>query len=362
MPDAPESGRSTLRLDNKTARITLDLEGGSIIAFQLGSHGLNPLAWDSWSMSPTPDRPPPPGPRPMGHFLCLDRWGPATEAETAHGMGAHGEASTVRWEVTGKPSGAGGPITATLAARLPLAGLTVERKIAMDAAQACFSVCETVTNTRPLGRIYNCVQHPTICPPFLDTDTMVDSNGTRGFMQATPMPTPEDPESHWPEGLLPAGTRVDLRFLRGDPAPWVATFRIEETYGWVTAATPSRNLLFGYLWPTVDYPWFNLWSRQVEGKPVARGLEFGTSGLHRPGPDLVAKGKIFGSPLFRFIDADQSQTLAYAGFLMPIPPDFKGTARVDHRDGRLTVHERGDSQRTWTMETGSLFDRRNDLG
>ena len=82
--------------------------------------------------------------------------------------------------------------------------------------QAVFAVAEAVTNTRHLGRVYNIVQHPTIGPPFLDESTRVDANGTRGFMQETPMPTPEDPEVRWPSALKKDGTEVDIRHLTDD--------------------------------------------------------------------------------------------------------------------------------------------------
>ena len=45
-------------------------------------------------------------------------------------------------------------------------------------------VVEVVTNARPIGRVYNMVQHPSIAAPFLTAaDTVVDCNGRRGFAQ-----------------------------------------------------------------------------------------------------------------------------------------------------------------------------------
>ena len=147
----------------------------------------------------------------MGHFLCLDRWGPATEAEQAHGMGWHGEATRVWWTVDEDAHTEDGHLVAQMSAELPLAGLKVVRSIRMARDQAVFAVAEAVTNTRHLGRVYNIVQHPTIGPPFLDESTRVDANGTRGFMQETPMPTPEVPEVRWPSALKKDGTEVDIR-------------------------------------------------------------------------------------------------------------------------------------------------------
>ena len=48
--------------------------------------------------------------------------------------------------------------------------------------------------------------------------------------------------------------------------------------------------MIGYIWPVEDYPWLSLYRSVVDGKIAARGLEFGTSGLHQPYGVLI-KGK-----------------------------------------------------------------------
>jgi hypothetical protein len=347
--------RPLLVLDGQTAKLVVDLGGGSIADFHLKDNPLNPLQWDSWSFSDTPDEAPPMEPRSMGHFLCLDRWGPATEAELAHGMGWHGEATRVWWTLDKDASEMDGHLVAAMSAELPLAGLKVVRSIRMAQTQAVFTVSEAVTNTRHLGRIYNIVQHPTIGPPFLDESTIVDANGTRGFMQETPMPNPEDPEVQWPHALKKDGTQVDLHHLTDDASPGVVSYIVEEEYGWTTAINASKGLLIGYIWLAEGYPWFDAWRHVKDGKPFARGLEFGTTGLHQPGPVLVQKGKIFDRQIFRFIDADETQTFSYANFLMEIPEDFAGVAGVDYAEGKLTVRERGGKERMIDMDVGDLF-------
>jgi hypothetical protein len=354
MPTTAED-RPLLVLDGKAAKLVVDLGGGSIFDFHLKSNDLNPLQWDSWAFSDTPDAEPPMEPRSMGHFLCLDRWGPATEAELDHGMGWHGEATRVWWTLDQKANKKDGYLNAAMSAELPLAGLKVTRSIRMGEKQSIFTVSEAVTNTRHLGRIYNIVQHPTIGPPFLDESTIVDANGTRGFMQERPMPTPEVPEVRWPNALQMDGTKVDLRHLTDDSSPGVVSYIVEEEYGWTTAINASEGLLIGYFWPTADYPWFDAWRHVKDGKPFARGLEFGTTGLHQPGPVLVEKGKIFDQKIFRFIDANETQVFSYANFLMEIPKDFAGVAAIDYTGDTLVIREDGGHSRTLTMDVGTLF-------
>ena len=353
---AAAKSRPTLALEGKSAQLTVDLGGGSIADFHLNSQPLNPLSWDSWSFSPNPDSTPPPDPRSMGHFLCLDRWGPASDAEIKNGMGWHGEATRVQWEVLSKAKKQDGAIRAQLGATLPMGGLSVVRSIALDSDQSFFVVTEAVTNNNKLGRLYNMVQHPTIGPPFLDEHTLVDANGRKGFMQSSPMPNPEEPAVFWPQALNRDGETVNLRHLTDNADPGVVSYVIDEEYGWVTASSPTTGLLIGYIWKTAEYPWFDAWRHAAKGKPFARGLEFGTSGLHQPFPILVKKGKIFDRPIYGYLDAGETTAKSYATFLFKIPDDYQGVASLSYADGKLTLHERdGKPERDLVMEVGQLF-------
>src|SRR5204863_5576219 len=117
-----------------------------------------------------------------------------------------------------------------MGATLPIAGLEVRRTVRLSEAAGVFSVSETVTNANKLGRLYNMVQHATIGPPFLDENTVVDSNAQRGFMQSSPLPNPEHPEVLWPMAIS-EGKPVDLRHLTTDAEPSVVSFVIDGDYG-----------------------------------------------------------------------------------------------------------------------------------
>lgn len=349
-------GRPTLVLEGKAAQLTVDLGGGSIADFHLNDQPLNPLSWDSWSFSKDPSAPPPPDARSMGHFLCLDRWGPASEAEIKNGMGWHGEATRVTWKAPDKPKKKDGRIRTEMTADLPMGGLSVVRSIALSNDQPCFIVTEKVTNNNKLGRLYNMVQHPTIGPPFLDEKTLVDANGRKGFMQSSPMPNPEEPAVFWPQALNRDGESVNLRHLSDNADPGVVSYVIDGDYGWVTASSPTTGLLIGYIWKTCEYPWFDAWRHAANGKPFARGLEFGTSGLHQPFPILIKKGKIFDRSIYGYLDAGETTSKSYASFLFKIPADYQGVASLSYAEGKLTLHERdGKPERDLVMEVGQLF-------
>jgi hypothetical protein len=336
------NGRPSVVLESPAAKLVIDLGGGSIVDFHLATGGLNPLRWigpeDESAVL-----------RPMAHFLCLDRWGPPSEAELRNGMPFHGEAARVRWREFDAPERG----TSAMGATLPIAGLEVRRTIHLSDAAAVFTVSETVSNRNKLGRIYNLVQHATIGPPFLDESTVVDSNAQRGFMQSSPMPNPEQPETKWPQAIK-QGQPVDLRHLTNDPNPNVVSFVVDDELGWVTATNASKELLLGYIWRTADYPWVNFWRHVANGKPLARGLEFGTTGLHQPFKVLVTKPSIFGRPTYTYLDAGDSATRSYAAFLIKVPTDFRGVDRVLYRAGQLVIYERAGG-RELTIPADRLF-------
>ncbi len=341
------NGRRTVVLESPAATLLIDLGGGSIVDFHISGGGLNPLRW----LAPGDENA---ALRPMAHFLCLDRWGPPSQAEQRNGMPFHGEASRVAWKESDTSEGRGARNLAAMSAILPMAGLEIHRSVKLSESAAVFTVSETVTNRNKLGRIYNMVQHATIGPPFLDETTVVDSNAQRGLMQSSPLPNPEQPEIRWPQAIN-LGNPIDLRRLTNDPDPNVVSFVIDDEMGWVTAVNASKELLLGYLFSTNDYPWLNLWRHVQAGQPLARGLEFGTTGLHQPFKVLVAKPHIFGKSTFAYLDAGESATRRYTAFLTKVPNDFVGVRSVLYRDGRIVIQERGGSGREVILMPGRLF-------
>jgi hypothetical protein len=328
--------RQTVVLDGKVAEVAIDLGGGSIVRFRLKQLDLNPIVWGNDSDSVEP--------RAMGHFVCLDRWGAPSDQEAKNGMYFHGEATNVHWTLDSAPARRNGGIEATMSAKLPIAGLSICRRIRLEENAPAFVVTESVANNNRLGRLFNIVQHPTIGPPFLDESVVVDSNARKGFMQSSPMPNPEEPAVFWPQALKD-GQPVNLRHLTDDPAPNVVSYVIDEEYGWTTATNAGKGLLIGYFWRTSEHPWLNMWRHVADRRPLARGLEFGTTGLHQPFAVLVRKSEIFGRPIFSYLDAGERVTKSYAAFLATIPTDYGGVDRINYDNGVLSITERGDGPR-----------------
>jgi hypothetical protein len=292
-----QSNRPSLRLSNASASVTFDLLGGGLVDCRIPAvQSINPFTWESQGGAMEP--------RPRGHFLCMDRWGQPSEAEKNHGMPFHGEASRVEWKQTGN---------GRMEASLPMAGLSIDRTASLEGA--VLTVRERVTNRNKLGRMYNMVQHPSIAPPFLDEETFVDANCGPGFSQAEP-------------NLMLNDGMNNFRMLRQDPNPNVASFAVHSELGWVTAVSPKHKLMLGYLWDSKQYPWLNLWRHVEGGKPAARGLEFGTTGLHQPFPELARRARMLDKPLYAYIDAGETQERGYRLFVRTAPANAKRVTSV----------------------------------
>jgi hypothetical protein len=353
-------------LRNGTAQLSIAVDGGGIVEFRFLDSDLNPL---NWEISPELEPRPKDKPFLRGHFLCLDRWGRPSAAEEMNGVPFHGEAPRIAWTVLKPPKQGTRRLVAEMGCVLPLAGMRVKRGIRLAEAGSTFAasggvesftVSEAVTNTRKLGRIYNMVQHPSIAPPFLDDNTIVDTNASYGFVQESALPASRESAARWPNVDV-GGQTVDLRrFKNSSPSTTghdVSSFVFPKSvkFGWVTACNPPKRLLIGYVWKTQDYPWLNIWRYIYKGRVTARGLEFGTTGYHQPFPLLVRQGRILDRPLYEYIDAGQTIKKSYICFLAKIPADYQGVAGVKYDGGSLTlVERRKQNPRVTSLKVGEL--------
>jgi hypothetical protein len=114
-----------------------------------------------------------------------------------------------------------------------------------------------------------------------------------------------------------------------------------DEHGWITAINASKGLLLGYLWSIAEYPWLNLWLMVQNHEPEARGLEFGTTGLHQPWSVIMARGSIFDEPIYQTIAVGDTITKSYLMFLAPIPDDFKGVENVEFANDKISIFEYG---------------------
>ncbi|MFM8217405.1 MAG: hypothetical protein ACKOJF_00625 [Planctomycetaceae bacterium] len=354
-PSLPALAAPPVWLRGDRVELAILPAGGTLIDFHLRQRPLNPINWEVPGSEPERSQL---AAAPRGHFLCLDRWGPPSPAEARRGIPFHGEAAAGDWEMSPPQPAPPGQLRLTQKRTLPLARLEVERHVTLESSGHVVRVAERVTNTGPLGRIYNMVQHPTIAPPFLDAETRIDTNASRGFCQD--VPAEQRRFFDWPTADLGRAT-VDLRQLEVAPGEQavsdVCSFVFPEgaTWGWVTASHPGQRVLLGYVWRVSDYNWLNIWRFRQGEQRLARGLEFGTTGLHQPQSELLRQPELLGQPTFRHLDADETERRVYWMFLAELPADFAGVAAVQVTETGLELQERrSDSPRRVTLTTQLL--------
>ncbi len=329
--DIEEVEQAFIRLSNARCELIMALNGGALIDFHLVNNPVNPL---SWKLSP--GKMPPnnqDGAVFQGHFLCTGRWGSPTQGEMAAGIPHNGDLSNTRWAVKAYD------ITATrMVNQSEREGLHVERELLLSPDQAIAKVTETFTNTLAIGRVNNIVQHSTLGRPFLTPSVVINTNATRGFMQHLSFPDPEKYEYVWPLGIIDSSFHtIDMR-QSSTALNYVSTHVFHDSLGWVTAYHPAENILFGYIWKTSDYPWLNIWHQQENGKPVAKGLEFGTTGIGRPYTELLGEECFFhGNPSYFFHDAKQNLKKSYYMFLISTSPDFQEVDEIRVKEDQLVV-------------------------
>jgi len=108
----------------------------------------------------------------------------------------------------------------------------------------------------------------------------------------------------------------------------------------VTACNANQNLMLGYVWKIIDYPWINFWRSMENGVLMAFGMEFGTTGLHETFPIVAKKRKIFDHDIFAVIDADEVISKSFMAFLAKIPHDYKGVDTIEINNSLLIINER----------------------
>lgn len=312
-----------INIKNNTASVSVDLHGGAITDFHLHEDGINPLTFKRE------------GANFQGHFICLGRWGAPSAGEQRAGIVTHGEAVIKLWDLqTSTPKN-----EILMEVDAPLEGLHVDRAITLDDVNAVFSVREEIKNVNPLGRLYNVVQHPSLGKPFLTPETVVNCNADMGYNYMLNK-RPLEHAAQWPFGIMEDGDTINLSKLDKIYSS-VFSFTVKKgaKFGWITAYSPENSLLTGYLWKRDDYAWISLWQDFDGDKIRYRGLEFGTTGMHKPYNEIIQENnhKVFDEDSYKYIDAGETQSRNYLAFMCKTQADFTEVAGIDFDNSQITI-------------------------
>jgi len=153
--------RPALVLSNDKLALTILTTGGSLanLALHDDPEKLSPF-WNPVRMAREAGETSRSGPA-MGHFVCVDGFGPVSAEERAAGLPGHGEAHTVPWDV--KFSGRlGGIATLAFTAELPIVQETFTRTFRLVDGENVIYVQSELENHLGFDRPVNWAEHATI--------------------------------------------------------------------------------------------------------------------------------------------------------------------------------------------------------
>jgi len=275
-----------MRIENDFIRVTVTEIGGQIAEIQDLTTGINPLWTPPWADEPNADFGNDAESRLLagirGHNLCLDLFGPPSEAEAKAGMVVHGEAGVATHKLTETPGGL------TSRCLLPHAQLAFERTIRLDGRTVL--ITETVENLSIFDRPIAWTQHVTFGPPFME-------HGVTEF--------------RWPYSHSKELNEAYAAYLMKDPA-------------WFVAWSPVHKLAIGYQWMRSDFPWLGIWKENRgrthapwSGRTVTQGMEFGVSPIPETRRAMIGRGTLFDTPCYRWIEAKQKLSVEYNACIKP---------------------------------------------
>ncbi len=349
---AEHYGRPAIVVSNDQIELTVLPLGGPIAA--IVSRGdaakLNPL-WDSFRNDRESGR----AIRNtggVGHFTCVDGFGPTSEQERAAGLEGHGEAHRQIWS-TESAKASGGVAELVQAVTLPRHHETLRRTISLRDGEKVVKVHAALTSLLAFDRPAVWAEHATIGSPFLEPGkTVVDLSANRAMTRPRPKGPagrthrlPGGVEFEWPLATGQNGEKIDLRAAPVNHDSLDHTGHLMTPSGklaWVTALHPGKKLLLGYLFKTEEFPWLQTWENYPAQGMLARGLEFGTQAFDVPRRQVVTENSLFGQLLYRWLPAQSTIESAYLMFWTEIPDGMEGVSEIKLEGGALTISdERG---------------------
>lgn len=358
-------GRAACLLSNSRVELVVLNHGGSFPQLTLAGDGprMNPF-WDSFRADREQGRPER-ADGAVGHFVCVDGFGPPSDEERQAGLQGHGEAHRLEWTTEFAGPHADGDLLRQ-SVTLPRVRETLRREIRLLPGENVFYVRSELSSLLDFDRPVNWAEHATIGSPFLERGvTVVDMSGNRALtrprrgthLNGLAHRLAGGEEFVWPMAPARAGGTVDLRSAPADSHSLDHTghrMDPESEWAFVTALHPRERLLLGYLFRPSEFPWLQTWESYPRDRLMARGLEFGTQAFDLPRRQVVTEGRRFGTLLYRWLPARTTVSASYVLFWTRTPPGFLGVSEAVWEDGVIRLLDRRSGQRLELTARGNL--------
>lgn len=288
----------------------------------------------------------------LGHFICVDGFGPVSPEEEAAHLPGHGEAHERPFDVKfyGKE---GRTTTLTLSTKLPLTQELFARTVRMVDGENVIYVESQLESLLAFDRPVFWAEHATIGSPFLEPGvTVVDMSvrraKTRPYSESEkegglPHRLASDKEFTWPDAPGVHTRKIDVRLTPAEPNSGDHTTCLMDPSRklvFVTALHPGKRLLLGYLFHPQEYAWTQSWLYYPPNKKLARGLEFSTQPFDVPRREVVQLNSLFGSPVYRWLPALSKIESRFLMFYTHVPEGFRKVDDVRLENGKILIEDR----------------------
>jgi hypothetical protein len=290
----------------------------------------------------------------LGHFVCVDGFGPVSAEERAAGLPGHGEAHITNFDVsTGKETGGR---SLTLTAKLPIVQEVFTRSFRMVDGENVVYVDSQLENLMGFDRPVDWAEHATVAAPFLQPGaTTVEVSGsrsqTRPYVQSqaekgqnqTQRRLTSGQDFTWPMAPGLDGKPIDLRAIPEHPHYLdhaVTLVDPSRTLEWVAALNSSKRIILGYVFKREEYPWLQHWGDYPGDTQVVRGMEFSTQPYDLPRREIMTDGPMFGTPVYRWLPAKSKIESHFLLFYTRVPEGFQHVDDVRLEHGRIVIEDR----------------------
>ena len=287
----------------------------------------------------------------LGHFICVDGFGPVSPEEEAAGLPGHGEAHQSPFDVRFYAK-EGRTTTLTLATKLAVTQENFSRTVRMVDGENVIYVQSELESLLGFDRPVIWAEHATIGSPFLEPGvTVVDMSvrraKTRPYQESElegglPHRLPPDKEFTWPEAPGLHARKIDLRAAPAEPNSGDHTTCLMDPSRklvFVTALHPVKHLLLGYLFKPQEYAWTQSWEYYPPNKKLARGLEFSTQPFDVPRREAIQLSSMFGAPVYRWLPARTKIESRFVMFYARTPDGFTKVDDVRLENGKILIED-----------------------
>jgi hypothetical protein len=289
----------------------------------------------------------------LGHFVCVDGFGPVSKEERAAGLPGHGEAHRVPWDLLSSEK-KDGTLTVAFTATLPLVQETFRRTIRLVDGESVIYVDSELESLLGFDRPVNWGEHATIGGPFLEQGkTVTEMSAKRAMTRSYESEAVDPPDHHnladfkeftWPMAPTASGPLIDVRI-----APTITPVMDQTTslmdpsrrLVFVSAFHPDKKAVFGYVFRREEYPWTQMWDSYAgEGRRSSRGMEFAVQPFDLPRREVIQTNSMFDVPTYRWLPAKSKIGSSFVMFYTRTPEGFTRVDDVVLENGTLTIEDR----------------------